>query len=194
MTTILKSPTEASKRIRVELKAKWPMVKFSVRTEYYSMGNSINISWDLGPTTRQVDAVVGKYQVGTFDGMTDCYNYEPTLVLDRDNEVAELGGAKYVHTNRHTPQVLYDQMCRDYAVLLGQPIPAGTEPWNHRIVSHRESITTLVNQLMSVYDLTAHGYQGIEHAKDEFGNEKLGAASHVDEFYVMVGGVRQDRY
>lgn len=38
------STTEISKRIKSYLKAKFPKCKFSVRSEYYSMGSSITVS------------------------------------------------------------------------------------------------------------------------------------------------------
>ena len=117
--------------------------------------------------------------------MTDCYNYAKTNTSS---------SAKYVHTSRHIPQVVMLQACQAYAALLGEPIQEGVEVWNHRIANHGEYISTLVHQLLGAFDLTAHGYQGIEHAKDEFGNEKTGAASRLDEFYTCIGGVRQSRY
>lgn len=48
--------------IRTELKRKFPNAKFSVRYESFSGGDAYNISWTDGPTTKDVDAVVGKYK------------------------------------------------------------------------------------------------------------------------------------
>ena len=185
ITKQLSSQAQCAKDIKQELRRVFPSVKFSIRSDSFSGGNSVDIGWDLGPTDRQVEAITKKYQAGSFDGMTDCYNYAKTSTSS---------SAKYVHTQRHTPQPIMEQACRAYAALLGEPIPEGTEVWNHRIVNHGEYISTLVHQLLGTFDLTAHGYQGIEHAKDEFGNEKLGAAIRLDEFYACVGGVRQSRY
>lgn len=101
METIYKTPTEAAKGIRAELKVTFPGVKFSVKTSYFSMGNSIDISWSFGPTTKAVDAITSKYCYGRFDGMTDSSSTEDTLVSCPDGEVRRLGGAKYVHTTRN---------------------------------------------------------------------------------------------
>ena len=90
----------AAKAIRMELKQRWPLTKFSVRSESYSGGSSINVSWELGPTGKQVEHIANKYEEGSFDGMTDSYNYDPTLVLTKDNQIKRLGGAKYVFCNR----------------------------------------------------------------------------------------------
>jgi len=83
----------AAKAIRQELKKAFPAVKFSVRSENFSMGDSVDISWTDGPATADVEAITDKYQYGTFDGMTDCYN--------SDNRRDDIPQAKYVQTSRH---------------------------------------------------------------------------------------------
>jgi hypothetical protein len=47
--------------IRTELKRNFPTTKFSVRYKSFSGGDEYYITWDDGPTTKQVDAVVDKY-------------------------------------------------------------------------------------------------------------------------------------
>jgi len=173
---------KCAKSIKQELKKRWPAVKFSVKSDNYSGGNSVDIHWELGPTDRQVSKVTKKYQGGSFDGMTDSYTYSKT-----GTEFS----AKYVHTHRDTPRAVYEQLCRDYAALLGEPIPDGTPVYNHRMQAQGDSITTLANRLLSSFDLP-RGYQGVVHAKGEDGNEKLGAG-FLEEFYELVGGVRIDR-
>lgn len=84
----------AAKNIRAELKREFPSVKFSVRASHYSGGNSVHVSWTDGPTDKQVEAIVNKYEGGTFDGMTDCYNYE------RSPWTEVFGEAKYTHCSR----------------------------------------------------------------------------------------------
>lgn len=90
----------AAKNIRKELKLAFPGVKFSVRSDSFSMGNSVDVSWSNGPTSKAVEEIIGKYQYGHFDGMEDIY---------RDNNSAfssavgiVLGQAKYVHGHRST--------------------------------------------------------------------------------------------
>lgn len=84
---------ECAEAIREELKKVFPGVKFSVRSKNFSMGDSVDIDWTDGPTTKMVDEITGKYSQGHFDGMTDMYNYYE----NRGN----LPGAKYVMTSRH---------------------------------------------------------------------------------------------
>ena len=65
------SCAETAKLVRTALKKNFPGVKFSVRSDVYSMGASIDISWVLGPTTREVDKVGHQYESASFDGMID---------------------------------------------------------------------------------------------------------------------------
>lgn len=72
----LSEPAQAAKLIRSELKKAFPGIKFSVTTETYSMGNSIYISYDKEKLTRiQIESIADKYKAGSFDGMTDSYNF-----------------------------------------------------------------------------------------------------------------------
>lgn len=71
--------TCAAKNIRTLLKAAFPRTKFTVRTERYSGGNSINVGWTDGPTTSEVKAITDRFQGGDFDGMTDSYDYRHSV-------------------------------------------------------------------------------------------------------------------
>ena len=88
------SLTAAAKNIRIELKAAFPSIKFSVKTSRFSMGDSIGVSWTDGPNTDQVNSIVNRYKAGSFDGMTDCYNYESCAWTDA------FGDSKYISTYR----------------------------------------------------------------------------------------------
>lgn len=67
-----------TKMIKEILKLYFPATKFSVVGESYSMGHSIDVRWDLGPTTKQVNELVRKYTDKSFDGMTDSTTYLDT--------------------------------------------------------------------------------------------------------------------
>lgn len=86
-----KSIITAASNIRKELKAAYPHIKFSVVSRH---GSSIDISWTDGPTSESINAIVKKYQEGSFDGMIDCYEYSTT------NFNRVFGGARYVFCNR----------------------------------------------------------------------------------------------
>lgn len=103
----------ASKNIRIELKVAFPGIKFSVTSERYSGGNSIDVAWTDGPTSKQVDAIIRKYQGGSFDGMTDCYDYDNRVFNDL------FGRAKYVFARRNysdaAVQASIDRIAAKYA-------------------------------------------------------------------------------
>lgn len=81
----------AKANIRIELKMAWPKIKFSVRSEYYG---SVRIAWKDGPTSKQVEALVGKYRAGHFDGQEDIYRNKATPW----NTV--FGDTKYISVSR----------------------------------------------------------------------------------------------
>jgi hypothetical protein len=71
METMYLSAAETAKLIRAALKKAFPGVKFSVRSENFSMGSSIRVSWTGGPSREDVDAVTHPYQCQRFDGSID---------------------------------------------------------------------------------------------------------------------------
>lgn len=89
------SLTAAAKNIRIELKRTFPGIKFSVKSERFSMGNAIRVNWTDGPTPSQVEEITCRYSAGDFDGMTDSYNYR-----DDHAWVDAFGSSKYISTNR----------------------------------------------------------------------------------------------
>ena len=84
----------AAKNMRIELKAAFPAVKFSVKSRRASMMDAIDVSWIDGPTVDQVDEIIQRYRAGRFDGMDDSYNYERNAWRDA------FGDAKYVSGGR----------------------------------------------------------------------------------------------
>jgi len=86
------SHAAASAAIRQELKKAFPHTNFSVRSESYAGGDSVRVSWDDGPTSAEVEAISGKYQYGSFDGMEDIYKYT--------NSRDDIPQTKYVSESR----------------------------------------------------------------------------------------------
>lgn len=56
------SVAETAKRIRQALKISFAGVRFSVRSDSYSGGSSVRVSWTDGPTQKRVQDVIGRYQ------------------------------------------------------------------------------------------------------------------------------------
>lgn len=111
-----KSP-DVSKNLKKELSLAFPGVKFSVRMRHHG---SITISWVDGPTGNEVDAIAGKYESGSFDGMDDCYKYDQSAFGEAVSAV--LGRARYIHSSRSfSVPGLFERVCRDLAELQGVP-------------------------------------------------------------------------
>ncbi len=143
------SLTDAAKLLRADLKKAFPIVKFSVRTERYSGGSSINISWADGPSVPQVDEIGNRYQDGSFDGMQDLYTYGKSTPENP-------GGAKYVSTHREFSAGLLEQVGRDYCKMFGVEYVSS----NQYVEKCREWLGTLVHRATYRADLT-RGYKGL---------------------------------
>ena len=75
------SCADTAKLIRVALKKAFPGIKFSVVSDVYSGGASIDIGWVLGPTTSEVDKVGKQYSSADFDGSIDMEVYSSHWLL-----------------------------------------------------------------------------------------------------------------
>lgn len=89
-----------AKRIRKILKAKYPGVKFYVRSSTYSGGSSVSVRWTDGPMEKDVDAAISWMESATFDGMIDLKSYVDVLAVDENGEIVKIHGAHYIHTSR----------------------------------------------------------------------------------------------
>ncbi len=85
---------ETAKLIREQFKKRFPGTRFSVRSERYSGGASIHISYTDGPAQKTVDAVAGQFEGARFDGMIDLqYGVSHYLKTDGTAEVSHDPGA-----------------------------------------------------------------------------------------------------
>jgi len=112
------SCTDTAKLIRKALKARFPSQKFSVRSDQYSGGASIDVSWTDGPTEKLVESIVGRFAGSTFDGMQDLKEYHHSEVTTELRMLAKRAkvelpgdpvhfGADFVFTRRKfTPSFL----------------------------------------------------------------------------------------
>lgn len=102
----LSNQAQAAKLIRKELKAAFPGIKFSVTSKGFSMGDSVDIDWTDGPTSKQVKEITDKYQYGHFNGMEDIYEYS--------NNRSDLPQSKYVMTQRTISKEIYEIMLNEW--------------------------------------------------------------------------------
>jgi hypothetical protein len=114
-TKQLSGPAHSAKILKGYLRQFFPGVKFSVKSETYSGGSSIDVSYTDGPLLKEVEGVADLFQKGSFDGMTDCYNYHPVK--------AGCSGAHYVCVTRERSPELDAEILpilkRDYAPRFG---------------------------------------------------------------------------
>lgn len=88
----LSSHAGSAAAIKAELQTAFPGVKFSVKSDSYSMGDSVHIGWEDGPTCKQVDELTCKYQYGSFNSMEDMYEHT--------NSREDIPQTKYVSSSR----------------------------------------------------------------------------------------------
>jgi len=88
---------EVAKMIRQDLKVAFPYTKFSVKTERYAGGSSIDVDWLDGPTQKEVDQLIGFMHGASFDGMQDL---ETSHDSTYKGEFVHFGNS-YLFTHRH---------------------------------------------------------------------------------------------
>lgn len=113
--TALSEHARAAKNLKSELQHVFPGIKFTVRSSSFSGGDSIDLRWSLGPTSKEVRAIAGKYQEGHFDGMIDLYENDHSAHGEAIDKV--LGRAKYVSESRNFPDDLYEKIGRALCAL-----------------------------------------------------------------------------
>lgn len=81
--------------LRAELAEKFPLLKFSVRVDYFSMGSAIDVHWkgkpagvspeELKVMVDKAEGVVGKYSdAGNTDAMVDYFDYDNFVHFNED--------------------------------------------------------------------------------------------------------------
>lgn len=127
-------PAACAKLVRRALAEAFPGVKFSVRTRTYAGGASVDVRWIDGPHQAAVEAVAGRFEGATFDGMTDYKGHKEHTLEGRPVRFA----ADWVHCARaYSPAFLAECLAaaRDYYA--GYEWPACT------IATHRDGTAYL---------------------------------------------------
>jgi hypothetical protein len=92
---------ESAKMLRKALAARFPGVKFSVRSKTYSGGASINVSWTGGPCGREVERITCRYEGADFDGMIDLKTSKDALLSLPDGSLKRVRfGSDYIFCQR----------------------------------------------------------------------------------------------
>jgi hypothetical protein len=145
----MSSYARAAKNMKKELEIAFPGVKFSVKSKSYSGGDSVTAYWTDGPSSKAVEAIIGKYAYGSFDGMDDSYNYDHSPYSEAIGEV--LGQSKYVSESQTISDAVmaevYRALCESYGVENEGP--------NTRIDSAGEWLSTLAYRALCGIDIPA---------------------------------------
>ena len=95
----------AAVNMRTLLKMAFPGHKFSVTSSY----NSARICWTDGPTDDEVNAIIGRFDIGASDPQSDYFYTVRTAWSDL------FGGVQYLTTSRHTSDDLVSRaLCELY--------------------------------------------------------------------------------
>jgi len=97
-----------AKAIRAELKEKFSKVKFSVRSENFSMGNAVRIEWTDGVAENEVTKITDKYEYGHFNAMEDIY--------EMSNCRDDIPQVKYITTYRKKSEIIKDDKIMTFSV------------------------------------------------------------------------------
>jgi len=109
-------PTLAAHNIRVLLKEQFPKIKFSVKSDRFAGGDSIDIRWTDGPNTKAVEKIADRFEAGSFNGQEDIYEYSRSVFRDL------FGDAKYIHCHRDISDALLSQaIAAEYPNAEGRP-------------------------------------------------------------------------
>lgn len=154
----LSTHAQTAKLIREVLRKEFNFTVFCVRSSVFAGGNSVQVEWTNGPSYDQVMKVIGKYQYGHFDGMTDCY--------DHSNCRDDIPQVKYVQVRREISrdlkEILFDIMRKKYEGWqhlrdLDQCCSSLMEKWRawsaneyiHRMIASRDLRNINVNELIA---------------------------------------------
>lgn len=102
-------------------------VKFSVRTEKYSGGSSMNVSYTGGPSKDKVEAIVNRLQYGNFNGMEDIYEYKDDSQTGLIIDGYKLETFKYNFVRREMPDSISFQMAKAVESIAKFPFPELTD-------------------------------------------------------------------
>lgn len=145
----LSNQAAAAAAIRTELKAAFPFCKFSVTSESFAGGDSVNISWTDGPTIAQVETISSKYQYGKFNGMDDLY--ENTNCRD------DIPQSKYVSESRS----LSDEIVK----IVSNALQAIKQYSPADLTDYRRNPQQEAKQLLYITDIP-HNYTGLQVVPD----------------------------
>jgi hypothetical protein len=162
------SVVETAKILRTALKAVFGKgTKFSVKSDQYSGGASIDVRWTDGPSEPQVQAITSRFEGATFDGMIDLKSSHYT---EWQGETVKFG-ADYIFTRRDYTPVVYQRGVDRLAAYWGIEAP------NVLIYPSGEAYCdpkhpTTRTRLYGRYDFSELVYQELQHTDAQTKEER----------------------
>jgi len=163
---VLSESAKASQKIKNILKKEYPSIKFSVRSDNYANGSSVDVSWVDGVPEADLDSFLNQFQYGSFDGMTDCYNYTNTK---------DMAQAKYVFGKREISkekqEIIYQQLA-DLMGIKNDRYSVIPEEYaiNVRGYAYQAPLSALVYQIAVKFDFSK-GFTGVRCMTTEDGRK-----------------------
>lgn len=121
-----------AKEIKKILTAKFPKIKFSVGSQNYAGGDSVNVSYNDGVPTQEVEKWIKGFQYGHFDGMTDMYEYS--------NHVEGRPQTKYLFVSRHINPEFKQKIKEDIAKQFGIVNSEDEQEWYNKFRSWSDQV------------------------------------------------------
>ena len=106
------SVVDTAKLVRAALKESFAGVKFSVTSDSYAGGASINIKYTNGPTEAQVKSVICNFEGSYFDGMID---YKGSCYANLNGEEVKFG-ADFIFVRRNYTVDFLSNVANEVAV------------------------------------------------------------------------------
>lgn len=125
----LSSQARAAANLKELLRRTFPGIQFSVKSESFSMGDSVSCRWSMGPTDKEVNAIAKQFQYGSFDGMQDMYVSDSSA--ERKAHAVVFGESKYVSTDRDIPMRWYN-LVRD-SIMTEHNLPSAEGDKYHNV-------------------------------------------------------------
>lgn len=142
MDTRYLSCADTAKLVRKAVKESFPATKFSVTSKTYSGGASIDVRWTDGPTTKQVDKIVKRFEGAYFDGMID---YKGAVYAQLNGENVRFG-ANFVFATRDNSDA---EVAKAIAAVLNKfsPLPEAcnqnptVDQWRNGLLYNQIAVT-----------------------------------------------------
>ena len=115
------SCAETAKLVRAALRQAFPGVRFSVRSDTYAGGASIDVGWTDGPTPAAVERVARRFEGASFDGQVDLTSYHDSLLAGPDGTVEQVHyGADFIFCQRELSEGYTARLAQRLTQLTGE--------------------------------------------------------------------------